>query len=115
MEQNENIGFLNRKKQGFERNRNICAMVTAVMVWNIWQAYDTGAPEWWFPLVMGALTAIAVGILIYDLLQIKKISAELASLESAVAENAADSAGVTENAAETAATEDTERAESSTQ
>lgn len=80
MELEDKIDALTKRKQSFERNRNLCAIVAAVIIYNMWQAYDLDNPEWWFWLLMGGLVAIAIGIGVYDFIKIKKIKAELEPL-----------------------------------
>lgn len=73
----QKIDALNKKKQGFDRNRSICAFVIAVIIYYMYQSHKSGDSTWWFWLIMCAIIVIAAAILVYDSFQIKSIKGEL--------------------------------------
>ncbi|MCQ2579123.1 MAG: hypothetical protein MJ159_00320 [Treponemataceae bacterium] len=75
------VETLTKKKQGYDRNRSICALVIAIIGYYIYQAYKTDNPQWWFYAIMAAIILISAAILVFDCLQIKKISQELKPFE----------------------------------
>lgn len=75
------VEALNKKKQGYDRNRSICALVIAIIGYYIYQAYKTDDPQWWFWVIMAAIILISAGILVFDCLKIQKISQELKPFE----------------------------------
>ena len=77
----EKIEELKKKKQGYDRNRSICAFVIAVIIYYIYQSYKSGDSQWWFLLIMGLIIAATALILVYDCFQVKSINNELKPLE----------------------------------
>ena len=73
----EKIEELKKKKQGYDRNRTICAFVIAVIIYYLYQSHKSGDSTWWFWLIMCAIIVIAAAILVYDSFQIKSIKGEL--------------------------------------
>lgn len=77
----EKIEELKKKKQGYDRNRSICAFVIAVIIYYIYQSYKSGDSQLWFWLLMGAIIVASALILVYDCFQVKSINNELKPLE----------------------------------
>ena len=77
----EKIEELKKKKQGYDRNRSICAFVIAVIIYYIYQSYKSGDSQLWFWLLMGAIIVASALILLYDCFQVKSINNELKPLE----------------------------------
>ena len=77
----EKIEELKKKKQGYDRNRTICAFVIAVIIYYIYQSYKSGDSQVWFWLLMSAIIVASVLILVYDCFQVKSINNELKPLE----------------------------------
>ena len=77
----EKIEELKKKKQGYDRNRSICAFVIAVIIYYMYQSYKSGDSQLWFWLLMGAIIVASVLILVYDCFQVKSINNELKPLE----------------------------------
>ena len=79
----EKIEELKKKKQGYDRNRSICAFVIAVIIYYIYQSYKSGDSQLWFWLLMRAIIVASVLILVYDCFQVKSINNEHKPLEQA--------------------------------
>ena len=77
----EKIEELKKKKQGYDRNRSICAFVIAVIIYYIYQSYKSGDSQLWFWLLMGAIIVASALILVYDCFQVKSINNKLKPLE----------------------------------
>lgn len=77
----EKIEELKKKKQGYDRNRSICAFVIAVIIYYMYQSYKSGDSQLWFWLLMSAIIVASALILVYDCFQVKSINNELKPLE----------------------------------
>ena len=83
----EKIEELKKKKQGYDRNRTICVFVIAIIIYYVYQAYNTDTLQWWFLLIMGLIILATALILVYDCFQVKSINNELQPLEIEFCEN----------------------------
>ncbi|NLK46988.1 MAG: hypothetical protein GX297_10115 [Treponema sp.] len=78
----EKINLLNKKKQGFDRNKNICILVVVIIFYYMYQAYKSGETQWWFLLIMCFIIVITTAIFVFDYFQTNKIKEELKLLEN---------------------------------
>jgi hypothetical protein len=76
-EKKDRIGLLERKRKGFEQNRNIAVLVICLLGYDTWKSSIKNKPEWYFFLVMFILMLALIGIIIRDIIQIKKINAAI--------------------------------------
>ncbi len=76
-ELNEQIERLEKKKTAFSRNRNLCAIATVFLSYNLYGVLKNESPPIWFLFAMGAVILSCLGIGIYGHLTIKKIDSEL--------------------------------------
>ncbi len=100
MDTEERISKLTARKRGFERNRNLCLIVLALLSWNVWTAHNEDSPPWYFYLIMGAIIATVIGVGIYGHLTAQKIAAEIEEAQEELQEANPDSAGDTESGEE---------------
>ena len=84
--ENEELGkkleSLRKQKQGYDRNRSICALAIAVVSYYMYQAHTTDSPEWWFWVIMGLVIVVSVCVLIFDTIQVKSINEKLKQAEA---------------------------------
>jgi hypothetical protein len=76
-ERKDRISLLERKKKGFEQNKNISILVICLLGYDTWKSSIKDKPEWYFFLLMFILMLALTGIIIRDFIQIKKINAAI--------------------------------------
>ena len=77
----EKISLLYERKLSLEKSRNISLIVAAVLIYNIYQANNSADLKWWFFAIMGLFVAVACGLSIKAIIQLKKIKEEMAELD----------------------------------
>lgn len=81
IELEKEIEKFTKRKQDFERNRNICAVVFVLIAYNLYQGYKNDQPALWFYIVMGTCLAVCAFICYYDTKMVKKYLAKIKPLQ----------------------------------
>jgi hypothetical protein len=87
-EKKTRISQLRRGKKNFEQSLFLCIAAACFVIYEIYQAATKDSPDWYFFVLMGAITAAMAGIGFWNYRKSKKASAEIEKLISEIkAEN----------------------------